>query len=124
MSLSIQTRITGDRAVRAKLDALAVLSVKALKGVLTKSVLVVEARAKRNVPVITGRLRSSITNEVKQNADGKGFTGKDGTNVDYAPHVEFGTSKSRAKPYLIPALKDSQRDIVNFIKSAFRTLRV
>jgi hypothetical protein len=28
------------------------------------------------------------------------------TNVYYAPDVEFGTSKQRAQPYLIPALEN------------------
>jgi len=58
--------------------------------------------AKLLVPVDTGRLRSSIT-FVMGTANGLVFA-EVGTNVDYAPHVEFGTKFMSAQPYLIPAL--------------------
>ena len=32
-----------------------------------------------------------------------------GTNVDYAPHVEFGTAKVEARAYLRPAAKQGNR---------------
>lgn len=51
----------------------------------------VQADAKRNCPVDTGRLRSSIT--TKQTALNEVLVG---TNVEYAPDVEFGT-----KPHII-----------------------
>ena len=66
----------------------------------------VESDAKKNAPVLTGRLRSSITHEVKSGI------GKVGTNVEYAPYQEFGTSKMKAHPYLYPALQGN----FNFIK--------
>lgn len=52
---------------------------------LEKACLVVENAAKSKVPVDTGNLRSSITHEVEGNE------GVVGTNVEYAPYVEFGT---------------------------------
>ena len=58
----------------------------------------VEAEAKRNCPVDTGRLRNSITTA----KEGK-TTAYVGTNTEYAPYVEFGTHKMRAQPYLRPA---------------------
>ena len=60
--------------------------------------LAVEAEAKRLCPVRTGRLRASITTEKIDTA-----AYAVGTNVEYAPYVEFGTRKMRAKPYLRPA---------------------
>ena len=72
---------------------------------LTKDLLActikVEGDAKKNCPVLTGRLRGDITHEVKNKI------GKVGTNVDYAPHVEYGTSKMQPQPYLYPALRDN-----------------
>lgn len=62
----------------------------------------VDRAAKQQCPVDTGRLRSSITHELQ--VDGQGVFGVVGTNVDYAPHVEFGTIHNRAQPYLRPAL--------------------
>ena len=52
---------------------------------LTESCLLVESDAKQLVPVDTGRLKSSIQSKVE------GDTGTVGTNVEYAPYVEFGT---------------------------------
>ena len=62
----------------------------------------VARRAKRNCPVDTGRLRSSITEAL--GTDSQGLVERIGTDVDYAPHVEFGTSRMRAQPFLRPAL--------------------
>lgn len=62
----------------------------------------VETAAKRLCPVDTGRLRSSITHEVAVDLDG--LVARIGTNVEYAPYVEFGTSRATAQPFLVPAL--------------------
>ena len=52
---------------------------------LEKACFIVENTAKALVPVDTGNLRNSITHEVYGNE------GVVGTNVEYAPYVEFGT---------------------------------
>lgn len=62
----------------------------------------VERRAKQLAPVDTGRLRSSVTHEMAE--EGGDLVGRVGTDVDYAPHVELGTSRARAQPFLRPAL--------------------
>lgn len=73
---------------------------------LQRRALQVERAAIRNCPVDTGRLRSSITNEIGQ--DGEGLLAVIGTNVEYAPYVELGTSKMAAQPFLLPALEAAQ----------------
>lgn len=60
---------------------------------LTKACLLVENDAKRKCPVDTGQLRASITHEIE------GTTGVVGTNVEYAPYVEYGTGKYASGPY-------------------------
>lgn len=40
-----------------------------------------------------------------------------GTNVDYAPPVELGTSKMAAQPFLKPAVADHTKTYSNIIKS-------
>lgn len=57
-----------------------------------------EGYAKLACPVDTGRLRNSISHAV----DGKAAV--IGTNVEYAPYVELGTSRMSAQPYLRPAV--------------------
>lgn len=63
----------------------------------------VERAAKRMCPVDTGRLRASITRSEPERR-GDVVAVKIGTNVEYAPHVELGTSRARAQPFLRPAL--------------------
>lgn len=68
----------------------------------------IEAEAKRLCPVRTGRLRASIhTGKIR---DRVYFVG---SNVEYAPFVEFGTRKMTARPYLRPAV----RKVVNEYKN-------
>ena len=66
---------------------------------------IVSSKAKLNVRVITGRLRNSIDYEtnIKQVIIG--------ANTEYAPMVELGTSRQRARPYLEPAAMQSGKDI-------------
>jgi len=73
---------------------------------LQRRALQVDRAAKQLCPVDRGRLRSSITNEIGQ--DGQGLVVTIGTNVEYAPYVELGTSKMAAQPYLLPALEAGQ----------------
>lgn len=62
--------------------------------------LVAEGYAKRLCPVDTGNLRNSITHT--QSGDAEYI----GTNVEYGPYVEMGTTRTRAQPYLKPAVAD------------------
>lgn len=59
---------------------------------MQRATLIVLRDAKRNAPVDTGRLRSSLTNEVKSiGVMTKTLQGIVGTTVDYAPYMEHGT---------------------------------
>lgn len=73
---------------------------------LQRRALQVDRAAKRLCPVDTGRLRSSITNELGTDADG--LVAVVGTDVEYAPHVELGTSRMAAQSFLLPALEAAQ----------------
>ena len=60
-----------------------------------------ETYAKQLCPVDTGNLRNSITHkQFDENTE------VIGTNVEYAPYVELGTRKMRARPYLRPAAEN------------------
>lgn len=59
--------------------------------------LVAEGYAKRLCPVDTGNLRNSITHTQSGNVE------YIGTNVEYGPYVEMGTSRTKAQPFLKPA---------------------
>ena len=108
---------------------------------LTKACLLVESTAKKKVPVETGALRRSITTEIHDTY------GEVGTNMEYAPYVEFGTglfatngdgrktpwsyqtadgewhytTGMKAQPFLGPSLEENKKEIVQiFLRSIFR----
>jgi 4-hydroxy-3-methylbut-2-en-1-yl diphosphate synthase IspG/GcpE len=58
------------------------------------------ANAIRIVPIRSGKLRSSLRREVAKNGK-EAFIG---SALPYAKHVEQGTSKQAAQPYLKPSL--------------------
>ena len=58
--------------------------------------------AAERAPVDTGRLKNSITSAV----DPEEQVAYIGTNVEYAPYVELGTSRMAARPYLRPAAEN------------------
>lgn len=89
------------RSLRAHLETLEVKT----EDDLVRVGLRVQSKARSLCPVDTGRLRSSIV--VRKGRDGRGFFVEVGTNVKYAPFVEFGTSKQRAQPFLLPAVAEA-----------------
>lgn len=89
---------------------------------------------------VGGNLSGSITwatsvdkSDIQSPADPKYNNGKDpglsphgkkdevwvGTNVHYAPWVEKGTSKMKARPFLLPALNQSKGRIIALAKEVF-----
>ena len=97
--------------------------------------IVVRGQAVALVPVQTGNLKGSLTWRT-QGADG-GFEGGNrsgtmisdppdpytvhvGTNVEYAEHVEYGTRRSVAKPYLRTAIDATRRGLTKLFGELFR----
>lgn len=78
---------------------------------LTMLGLVAERYASNICPKDTGRLANSITHKTNLNEKAVYV----GTNVEYAPYVELGTSRQAPQPYLTPAAtmhKDEYGDIM------------
>lgn len=75
--------------------------------------LLAEGYAKRLCPVDTGLLRSSIRSEVETEGDDQ--VAVIGTNVKYGPYVEFGTSKTKAQPFLKPAAEGHAKEYLAVI---------
>lgn len=65
--------------------------------VVAKAAHDVEATAKTLAPVDTGALRNSISTSLR------GASAEVGPTVNYAPYVEFGTSRMAPQPYMGPA---------------------
>lgn len=79
--------------------------------------LTAEKYAKQIVPVDTGRLRNSITH----NVDGKEVYV--GSNVEYAPHVEYGTIKQKAQPFLRPAATEHPNTYKQIVQDEFAKIK-
>lgn len=62
---------------------------EAIERGMRRAVLVGERQVKLETPVDTGRLRASVTNDVRR--EGRDILGVLGSNVEYAPAMEFGT---------------------------------
>lgn len=76
--------------------------------------LTAESYAKRDCPVDTGRLRNSITHEVRMNENAVYI----GSNVEYAAFVEIGTKRMKARPYLRPAAANHTEEYKDLVKQA------
>ena len=92
------------------LDALS----EQLEQALTAIGLTAESYAKKDCPVDTGRLRNSITHEVRMDENATYI----GSNVEYAAFVEMGTTRMKARPYLRPAATNHTEEYKNLIKQA------
>ena len=75
-----------------------------------RSALNIDREAKKLVPVDTGRLKTSI------GIDRGEMMADIGTNVYYAPYVEFGTSRQSAQPYLIPSFEMERPKFINALR--------
>lgn len=86
----------------------------AAKVAMTTIGLLAENYSRIICPVDTGRLRNSITSV----ADSE--TATIGTNVEYAPYVELGTSRQNAQPYLRPAIEDHLQEYKDIFQNELR----
>lgn len=76
--------------------------------------LVAEGNVATITPVDTGRLRASISHEVDDR------TAVIGTNVEYAPFVELGTSSQKAQPYLKPGVESGTSQYQTIVERVFK----
>lgn len=81
---------------------------------MKEACVLVQDSAKQRCPVDTGRLQGSLTYQVQK--DGNEVEGLVGTNVEYAPYVEAGTSRQTAKPFLKPAGDESRDRILQLFQ--------
>ena len=98
----IAVRITGLVEARQKMDQIARdLHGREMQSGMREATMLVTNTARREAPVDTGRLRASITPEVR--VEGKDMVGIVGSNVMYAPYMELGTGIYAGRsPYFPP----------------------
>lgn len=90
MPVKISAEIKGLKETQRNLEqAIRDLRGTPMLNAMRDATLYIDRDAKKNAPVDTGRLRASITPEVR--AQGETIEGVVGSNVTYAPYVELGT---------------------------------
>lgn len=75
-----------------------------------------ERYAKKDCPVDTGRLRNSITYETRTLQKEVYI----GTNVEYGPYVELGTSRMAARPFLRPAASNHSKEYKQLMEDSLK----
>lgn len=88
--MNVVVKVLGARTLVRKLKTFPERA-KKLKFAIQRAALFIAGEAKKLTPVDTGRLRASIT--AKTEREGKWIVGRIGTNVQYAPHIEFGRKR-------------------------------
>lgn len=109
-------RIKGYDQMIARLNAIADMNDEALIA-LEAGATLIETHAKDNAPFKnrTGHLRKRITTAVISKTKNQESVGV-GSNMEYAPHVEFGTKRSKAYPFLRPAFDAKKDEVVDFVR--------
>lgn len=68
--------------------------------------------------VRTGLLRSRTVSDTSPKKETKGISISIKSKVHYAKYIEFGTSKMKARAFLMPALQMSKKEITRILKDA------
>lgn len=78
----------------------------------------IERDAKLLVPVDTGKLRGSLSTTISKTMTT--IDAEIGTDVEYGPAVEFGTSRQGSQPYLIPSFDRNTQLLFSAIEKVMR----
>ncbi|EGK12961.1 phage tail component protein [Desmospora sp. 8437] len=94
MSIKVTFDASSMRAAISRIKAYETQKIAGIKKAVQETAINVQREARKNAPVDTGRLRSSI----RHNQTDGGFGAEVGTDVKYAPHIEFGTRPHTIRP--------------------------
>ena len=116
----LEANVEGLDEVNAEIERLArqlAINSHPFTRAMRRVTLIVTRSAKINAPVKTGRLRSSITPEVR--IAGPKLVGIVGTVVKYAPKIEQPGPVRRTgrRPYLEPAITENRDAIVGELRN-------
>lgn len=98
-----------DKNVVKQLEQIGGFSDEMAEEIANNLAVVAHNTARNLVPVDTGALKQSITLEVVKE-DG-GYAAYIGSDLEYAPDVEYGKSNQRAQPYLQPAGREAEQQM-------------
>jgi len=116
----MSARLDGEKRVNKSLDRHAKQVERQTTEALKSGGMIIKNDAWEKAPYKTGNLRSSLNVEVESSVNEKSVI--IGTDVSYAPHLEYGTSKMKARPFLRPAFDAKKEEAIKEIKNALNAL--
>ena len=121
--VDIKLEIKGRRELQRKAEqVMRDLHGEPMLKAMRDATLLVTRDGKKNAPVDTGRLRASITPEVR--SQGEDMLGVVGSNVKYAPFVEFREARHKVgrSHYLQAAFEDAKTRIYALFDKALNKI--
>lgn len=115
------TDIEGLAELKSKLKALESKIPDVMEKAATDGALVGERYTKEGSPVKTGKLRRSYATRTESKSSDEVMI-RTGTDVDYAPPQEFGTSRMSGKPHLRPGFLNHKTEIVKAVSNKIKEL--
>lgn len=109
-----------DKAVLEKFKQIANDVPKATEDMIANVGAVALTEARNNVPVDTGALKGSLTLEVDKSGDKSSAVV--GTNLEYAPYVEEGSSRGVPQPFMKPAKKVAESKMSEIMKAVLNSI--
>lgn len=113
--MNVNIKIDGKDEVIQNINKLSAAAKKAVKEQVGKSALNIQKNAKARCPVDTGALRNSITVDFYGE-----LSAEIAPHMPYASHVEFGTHKMTARPYMTPAAEEERSKFENAVANAIK----
>jgi HK97 gp10 family phage protein len=119
----VTVEVKGFKELLSKFDKLPLEKQNKVETAMRIGALKIESDAEARVPVKTGALKIHIQSKVERKKDSISATiGPNAANptgdIGYSTYVEFGTSKMKAQPYLLPALEENKEQLIRNIKKA------
>lgn len=124
--MSLSAQITGIKQFERNLKSAVGKRTQKIINQTNASAINVDRQAKKNAPVDTGRLRTSIhaiptsTFDRETNVMTGDVEAAVATNVEYAPFLEFGTVKIDARPFMFPAWESERPKYIEALRKITR----
>lgn len=109
-----------NEGTKIKLDEFKEAMNVAIQDAIYKSLITILEVSVELVPVVTGRLKNSLTFGMDEGE----MSGWVGTNVEYAEKIEKGGSQKAPAGYLRPACDEKRTETINRIAKAIKEVKI
>ena len=110
--------LQADIRIDSKADKVGFLLRRAMQKAVVRAAVDIENDARKDVPVLTGKLRDSITVDIVQ--EGNDTLINSYTTAGYGGYIELGTYKMRPRPFLGPAVRKHSEKLAENIAEILR----